>query len=134
MERRRSQRIAVNLEVEFSVTDDAPRSVLQADPKDDQIERVTFPTDGAGEFYEARILDLSVNGARLSSRMQPALLSRLGLSFSFAEFKHVQATALVMWRTAGASPEGEYGFGVLFEAIPVDVRVSIHKAITAPKE
>lgn len=131
MERRRSQRIAVNLNVECSVTDDAPRSVLQANPADNKIERVLLSTTGAGQFFDGRMVDLSVNGACLSSESQPPLLSRLSLSFSFAEFKHVQATALVMWRTTGPSPQGEYSFGVLFEAIPVDVRVSIQKAVTA---
>ncbi|WNG16160.1 PilZ domain-containing protein [Cystobacter fuscus] len=131
MERRRSQRIAVNLEVEASVTDDAPRSVVRADPVDDNIERVSFSTEGAGQFFDAQMMDLSVNGARLSSETRPPLLSRMSLSFSFAEFKHVQATALVMWRTRAPSPQGQYSFGVLFEAIPVDVRMSIHKLITS---
>jgi hypothetical protein len=130
MERRRSQRVAVNLDVECVVTDDAPRSVLRADAVDNKIERVAFSTEGAGEFFDARMVDISVNGARLVSGTQPPLLSRLKLSFSFENFKHLEATALVMWRTSVPMSEGQYSFGVLFEAIPVDVRVSIHNAVT----
>lgn len=130
MERRRSQRVAVNLDVECVVTDDAPRSVVQADAVD-KIERVTFSSEGAGEFFDARMVDISVNGARLMSGTQPPLLSRLKLTFTFEDFKHLEATALVMWRTSVPSPQGQHSFGVLFEAIPVDVRVRIHKAITS---
>jgi hypothetical protein len=131
MERRRSKRIAVNVDVQISVMDDVPGSVLQADPADDKIERVVFATEGAGEFFDAQMVDLSVNGARLMSETQPPLLSRVSLAFSFGELRHVHATALVMWRTTVPSSQGQYSFGVLFEAMPVDVRVGIHKAVTA---
>jgi hypothetical protein len=129
-DRRRAKRIAVNIEVVVSVMDNAPGSVVQANPAESNIERVVFTTQGSGEFFDADMLDISTNGARLSSELQPPLLSRVSLAFNFEELRYVHATALVMWRTRTPASDGKYGFGVLFEAIPVDVRVRIEKAIT----
>ena len=130
-ERRRAKRIAVNIEVVVSVMDNAPASVVQAGPAESNIERVVFATQGSGEFFDADMLDISTNGARLASDLHPPLLSRVSLAFNFEELKYVHATALVMWRTTVPGSDGRYGFGVLFEAIPVDVRVRIEKAINA---
>ncbi len=130
MERRRAKRIAVNVDVQVSVMDDVPASAARSDA-DEKIERVALATEGAGEFFDAEIVDLSVNGARLTSATQPPLLSRVSLAFDFKEHKYIHATALVMWRTSVPSPQGQYGFGVLFEAVPLPVRQSIEKAVNA---
>lgn len=131
MERRRSKRISVNIDVQLSVMDDEPASSSQAKPADNKVERVILATEGAGQFFDAEMVDLSVNGARLVSETPPPLLSRVSLAFDFEKHKYIQATALVMWRTTSASPQGMYSFGVLFEAMPVKVRVAIDEAVTA---
>jgi hypothetical protein len=125
---RRAKRIAVNIDVQVSVMDDVPASVTQSDAERN-IERVKLSTEGAGEFFDAEMVDVSFNGAGLTSETQPPLLSRVSLAFNFQEHRYVHVTALVMWRTTVPSPQGQYGFGVLFEAMPVDVRMSINKAV-----
>ncbi len=123
--------MTVNVDVQLSVMDDVPASIIQANSADANIERVPLSTEGAGEFFDARMVDISANGARLTSETRPPLLARVSLAFSFAGFNYVHATGLVMWRTSAPSTQGQqHSFGVLFESMPVEVRVGIERVIT----
>ena len=73
------------------------------------------------ELFEATIRDLSVNGARLVAAAVPPWLSRLSLSFELPAYGSALAVAIVMWRTTTRDEDGP-GFGVLFEAVDLDVR------------
>jgi hypothetical protein len=68
------------------------------------------------------------------------LLSRVAFSFELKDFGRIEAIGWTLWRRSedceipceGASPITlAKGFGILFEAIPLDARIAIHRMVQA---
>jgi hypothetical protein len=105
-------------------------------------ERLVVPADMAGARFDATILDISINGARLGGSKLPPLLSRLSLTFSLPGYERALAVCMVMWRRTAAEPHppasddspGAPGFGVLFEAVDIGVRKCIADLVSASRE
>lgn len=97
--------------------------------------RVT-PSEGAGEKFPATLRDLSTNGAFVAGKALP-LLSRIAVSFALDGFGRIEAIGWTLWRRSEDCkvPHGESdvtlpaGFGILFEAIPLDARLAIHRLV-----
>jgi hypothetical protein len=100
-------------------------------------ERVRAARERVGERLPGIVRDLSTNGAFIASEPLP-LLSRVALGFEIDGHGPVEALGWVMWRrtadceipradgTMAALPRG---FGVLFESIPLDARLAIHRLV-----
>jgi hypothetical protein len=99
-------------------------------------ERVEPEGSDPGLQFPAVLHDLSTNGCFIAGTPLP-LLSRIAFTFPFAEHGQVEAIGWVLWRrrkdTEMPAPGGptlvRAGFGVLFEAVALDARVAIAKAI-----
>lgn len=130
MERRRAPRVAVSIPTKVDVLPEARGPSPSAQPEQGDIERVRINTEMAGEFFQAQLLDLSENGARLSAETAPPLLARVGISFRL-DGVMVPTLGLVMWRTRAPGPDGRLSFGVLFEAVPIEVRQTILRLVDA---
>lgn len=95
-------------------------------------ERVgAAPPDG--KRFPAVVRDLSSNGAFISGEPLP-LLARVAVHFEVKGVGPVDAIGWVLWRRSAdcqvPTPSGELvtlpaGFGILFEAIPLDTRNAI---------
>jgi len=105
-------------------------------------ERVSPAADQAGKRFEGVVRDLSTNGAFITGEALP-LLSRVTFSFPLTGYGQVDAIGWVLWRRTGdcqiPGKDGETielakGFGVLFEALPIDARVAIHDMVRAASE
>jgi hypothetical protein len=101
-------------------------------------ERVSPPTELVGKKFPGVLRDLSTNGAFISGAALP-LLARVAFTFPF-EGTQVEAIGWVLWRRTadceiprdGAEPvKLAGGFGVLFEAIPLDARTHIAGRVLA---
>jgi len=102
-------------------------------------ERVEGPSANDGERMPGVVRDLSSNGAFIAGNPLP-LLSRVGFRFPLTGFGTVDVVAWVLWRRTGdciiptadgSELELPKGFGVLFEAIPLDARAAIHKVVAS---
>ncbi|MEM9493867.1 MAG: PilZ domain-containing protein, partial [Myxococcota bacterium] len=100
-------------------------------------ERVTSNTERIGETFPAVIRDISVGGAFITGAALP-LLSRISFSFELDDHGTVDAIAWALWRrdedceiplSSGKTVTLPQGFGVLFEAIPIEARVAIHNLV-----
>ncbi len=135
-DRRRAARVRVSIPASVEVLGDPHKQ----GGFDTGYERLVVPADMAGARFEATILDLSINGARLSASKMPALLSRLSLSFSLPGYGRALAVCMVMWRRTaeaqapGTESAGEPGFGVLFEAVDIGVRKCIADLVSQSPE
>ncbi len=97
--------------------------------------RVDADTSTLGKRFPAVVRDLSTNGAFVATEPVP-LMSRLAMQFDF-EGGRVDALAWVLWRreadceVVGASGTVMLprGIGLLFESIPLDVRIAISRAV-----
>ncbi len=128
-DRRRAARVRVCVPASIEVLGEMPAR----GGFDTGYERLVVPADMAGSRFDATILDLSTNGARLSAANLPPLLSRLSVQFSLAGYGAALAVCIVMWRRS--KPEGpptnpddgpgSPEFGVLFEAVDIGVRKCI---------
>ncbi|MCP4444711.1 MAG: hypothetical protein GY811_05100 [Myxococcales bacterium] len=87
--------------------------------------------------FPGSLRDLSTNGAFVSGNALP-LLSRIAFSFELPEFGRVAGIGWTMWRRnedCEVPREGHdavklpKGFGILFEAIPLDARLAIHRMV-----
>ncbi len=101
-------------------------------------ERVTADKDRVGEKFPGVIRDLSTNGAFIAGEPLP-LLSRVAFTFPLEGFGQVEVLAWTLWRRhedCEIPREGKdpavlpKGFGVLFEAIPLDARLAIQNMVT----
>jgi hypothetical protein len=134
LEKRRAQRISVNLPTIVEVVGqpmvDLHENLARV------YERVTCSHAEIGKRFPGAIRDLSANGAFLAGEPLP-LLSRLSFRFELPHFGNVEVLAWSMWRrTRECELPHERGpvvlprgFGVLFEAIPLDARVAIHQMV-----
>jgi len=94
--------------------------------------RVEADRSSVGTKFPAMIRDLSTNGAFVSGAPLP-LLSRVALKFDVRGIGTVDAIGWVLWQRMddcelpGAQQTAQLpkGFGVLFEAIPMETRTAI---------
>ncbi|MBI4508243.1 MAG: hypothetical protein HY698_01320 [Deltaproteobacteria bacterium] len=100
-------------------------------------ERVAVSSDMVGKKFPAVIRDLSTNGAFISGPALP-LLSRVAFTFSIEGHGQADALGWTLWRRRqdceipieGDTPVRlQAGFGVLFEAIPLEIRRAIHSLV-----
>jgi hypothetical protein len=100
-------------------------------------ERVVSSMDLIGKDYPAVVRDISVNGAFIAGEPLP-LLTRVSFSFPLEGYGQIDALGWSLWRREQdyevPDPNGTAlilpkGFGVLFEAIPLDARIAIHKFV-----
>ena len=101
-------------------------------------ERVTPNQEQVGQRYPLMVRDLSTNGAFLAGEPLP-LLTRVACSFELEGYGQIEALGWTLWRRTeecevpradGQMVTLPKGFGVLFEAIPLDARISIHQLVT----
>jgi len=101
-------------------------------------DRVHPPQDDVGKRYQCVLRDLSTNGAFLAGQPVP-LLTRVACSFELEGFGRVETIGWTLWRRSddckiprddGTTTSLPRGFGVLFEAIPLDARIAIHKLVS----
>ncbi len=90
-----------------------------------------------GDKFPGRLRDLSTNGAFVAGEALP-LLSRIAFSFDLPDFGTVEGIGWTLWRRSedcevprdGGEPALlPKGFGILFEAIPLDARLAIHQMV-----
>jgi len=136
-EHRRALRIAVNIPT-------LVESVGQPEVKLHEslaavYQRVAASSQLVGEKFPGVIRDLSTNGAFIAGEPLP-LLSRVAFTFPLEGFGQVEVLAWTLWRrdedceiprADGSSLSLPKGFGVLFEAIPLDARMAIQKMVSA---
>ena len=103
-------------------------------------ERVVASKEHIGEKFPGVVRDLSTNGAFIAGSALP-LLSRVAFTFPLEGYGQVEVLAWTLWRRHESCEiprdEGDpfvlpKGFGVLFEAIPLDARLAIQKLVTQP--
>jgi len=133
MEHRRARRILLNaptvVEVVGQPSIDLPAAVAKV------YQRVESDVSALGRRFPGILRDLSTNGAFVATEPVP-LMSRLAMQFEF-EGHRVDGLAWVLWRRdADAEVPGPHGavvlprgIGVLFESIPLDVRIAIARAV-----
>ena len=94
--------------------------------------RVDADRSSIGTKFPAVVRDLSTNGAFISGSPLP-LLSRVALKFDVKGVGMIDAIGWVLWQRMEdcelPGPDNKTmlpkGFGVLFEAIPMDARTAI---------
>jgi hypothetical protein len=94
--------------------------------------RVDADRSSIGSKFPAVIRDLSTNGAFISGAPLP-LLARVALKFDVKGIGNIDAIGWVLWQrtddcelpTNAAATTLPKGFGVLFEAIPMETRAAI---------
>jgi hypothetical protein len=104
-------------------------------------ERVMPNAQLVGRSFPAVVRDISVNGAFIAGEPLP-LLTRVSFSFPLEGYGEIEALGWSLWRREQdyevPDPMGitlvlPKGFGVLFEAIPLDARIAIHKFVNGTK-
>jgi hypothetical protein len=106
-------------------------------------DRVHPNDENLGLKFSATLNDLSTNGCFISGTPLP-LLSRVAIAFTLEGFGSIEALGWVLWRRRAEAevPLAEQkstvklkaGFGVLFEAIPLDARLHIAKKVQEQEE
>jgi hypothetical protein len=129
-EPRRAPRLVVNAP---AVIESIGQASMQLHPNLARVfRRVDADKSSVGTKFPAMIRDLSTNGAFVSGAPLP-LLSRVALKFELKGVGTVDAIGWVLWQrmddcevpNADASSTLPKGFGVLFEAIPMETRTAI---------
>lgn len=101
-------------------------------------ERVQPDASLIGTKLNSVVRDLSTNGAFLAGEPLP-LLSRVACTFELEGFGRIEALGWTLWRrhedcevprSDGSMVTLPKGSGLLFEAIPLDGRIAIHKLVT----
>lgn len=98
--------------------------------------RVDADASAIGSKFPAVVRDLSTNGAFISGVTLP-LLSRVAMKFDIKGVGNVDAIGWVLWQrtedcevgTQDAPAMLPKGFGVLFEAIPLETRGAIAQIV-----
>jgi len=135
-EQRRALRILVDIPIVVESIGQAP---LKLHANLEKIyQRVTASEERRGEQVIGAVRDLSTNGAFIFGDPLP-LLSRVAMRFTLDGLGSVEAVGWILWRRTedceipreGNPPTVlRRGFGVLFEAIPLEARIAIHKMVT----
>ena len=132
---RRAPRLVVNAP---AVIESIGQGAMQLHPNLAKVfRRVDADTSSIGSKFPAVIRDLSTNGAFISGAPLP-LLSRVALKFDVKGIGMIDAIGWVLWQrmddcevpspeTATTLPKG---FGVLFEAIPMETRAAIASMVS----
>ena len=127
---RRAPRLVVNAP---AVVESIGQGSMQLHPNLAKVfRRVDADRSSIGSKFPAVVRDLSTNGAFISGAPLP-LLSRVALKFEVKGVGTIDAIGWVLWQrmddcelpgqsTAQTLPKG---FGVLFEAIPMETRSAI---------
>lgn len=133
-EHRRARRILLN---QPAVIEVVGQPAMELPPEVARVyARVEADRTQVGRRVPGIVRDLSTNGAFLATEPLP-LLARLALQFEF-DGQRVEALAWVLWRrdadtqvTAadGATVQLPRGVGVLFESIPLDVRIAVARSV-----
>lgn len=135
-EQRRALRILVDIPIVVESIGQPPLSLHSNLEK--IYQRVDAATERKGEQVIGALRDLSTNGAFIHGEPLP-LLSRVAMRFSLEEVGPVEAVGWILWRRTEDCeiPRDNdrpallrRGFGVLFEAIPLEARFAIHRMVT----
>ncbi len=125
---RRAQRLVVNAPCVIESIGQAP---MQLHPNLARVfRRVDADRSSIGSKFPAIIRDLSTNGAFIAGAPLP-LLARVALKFDIKSIGTIDAIGWVLWQRMddcelpNASSALPKGFGVLFEAIPMETRAAI---------
>ncbi len=129
-EPRRAPRLVINAP---AVIESIGQAAMQLHPNLARVfRRVDADTTSVGTKFPAIVRDLSTNGAFVSGAPLP-LLARVALKFELKRVGTVDAIGWVLWQRMddcevqlqGAKIALPRGFGVLFEAIPMETRTAI---------
>ncbi len=129
-EPRRAPRLVINAP---AVIESIGQASMQLHPNLARVfRRVDADRSSVGTKFPAMVRDLSTNGAFVSGAPLP-LLSRVALKFELKGVGTVDAIGWVLWQRmddcevpgADQSTTLPKGFGVLFEAIPMETRTAI---------
>ena len=135
-ERRRAPRVLVNI---ATLVEKLGHRELHLHPNLAALYERMHPDDeNLGLRFPAAIHDLSTNGCFIAGQALP-LLSRVAFAFNLTGYGQIEAIGWVPWRRKGdcevpdssgdSTVKLTAGFGVLFEAIPLDARLHIAKLI-----
>jgi hypothetical protein len=133
-EKRKAGRIALNLPMLVESIGQPP---MKLHPNLAKVYSRVSPNGAKGEKFPVTLRDLSTNGAFVVGTPLP-LLSRVAFSFELPDFGRIEAIGWTLWRRSedceipceGAEPFVlSQGFGLLFEAIPLDARMAIHRMV-----
>jgi hypothetical protein len=133
-ESRRAPRLVVNAP---AVVESIGQVPMQLHPNLAKVfRRVDADKSAIGTKFPAIVRDLSTNGAFVAGVMLP-LLSRVAMKFEIKGVGPVDAIGWVLWQrtedcevpTASSTVQLQKGFGVLFEAIPLETRAAIAQLV-----
>lgn len=134
-EKRRARRIILNAP---TVVQPVAQPETALHPNLERVyQRVVPSAEAIGQKFTGIVRDVSINGAFITGEALP-LLTRVAFSFPLKGYGQVDALGWILWRREEAcdvpGPNGEtvslpQGFGVLFEAIPMEARIAIHKLV-----
>ena len=106
-------------------------------------ERMSISTVRSLRNVDATVRDLSVNGAQVVAPVAPPLMAQLSLSFPLPGYGMALAMCVVLWRReAGQDQPPAQGpgqpalatFGVMFEAVDLEVRRTIADIVARSQE
>ena len=130
-ENRRARRFVVNVP---AVCESIGQPAVKLHPNLAKVyERVEAAAAKIGQRFPAVVRDLSTNGAFITGEALP-LLTRVAVHFELKAIGAVDAIGWVLWRRDRdceiPGPDGQMvplprGFGILFEAIPLETRQAI---------
>jgi hypothetical protein len=132
---RRAPRLVINAP---AVVESIGQVAMQLHPNLAKVfRRVDADKSAIGTKFPAVVRDLSTNGAFIIGQPLP-LMSRVAIKFDIRGVGNVDAIGWVLWqRTDDCDVPGKggtatlpKGFGVLFEAIPMDTRAAIAALVT----
>src|SRR5215475_10997331 len=131
-EHRRAARLVVNAP---AVIESIGQPTMQLHPNLAAVfRRVDADRSSIGTKFPAAVRDLSTNGAFISGKPLP-LLARVAIKFEVKGVGPIDAVGWVLWQRtedcelpvagSGKNIALPKGFGVLFEAIPMETRAAI---------
>jgi hypothetical protein len=131
---RRAPRLVVNAPCVIESIGQASMSLHPALAR--VFRRVDADRSSIGSKFPAVIRDLSTNGAFIAGAPLP-LLARVALKFDVKSIGTIDAIGWVLWQrtddcelpTNKAATTLPKGFGVLFEAIPMETRAAIAQLV-----
>jgi hypothetical protein len=134
-ERRKAARVAVQIPTLVEVVG---QREIELHPNLAAVyERVEPAPELIGEKFPSAVRDLSTNGAFIAGGRMPPLMSRVAFAFPL-EGLQIEVLGWVLWRRTAdceiPTDSGDVhlpaGFGVLFEAIPLDARNAISQLVS----